>query len=173
MAAFLAAGMGLMAVGGSMLQNRAENKNAEADARQLGVQEAGIQFGSERKAAFLLRAVESVEAAAIQERAAINAAHARAESDAKVSAAHAGVDGQSVDAVVNDTDRTAAQAKGSVENRAREASLQLTTDYVDNFLNAKMQTGNTEFRSKSGSAVFAQHALSFGQGFLSAGGFGE
>ncbi|MCP4341056.1 MAG: hypothetical protein GY799_19750 [Desulfobulbaceae bacterium] len=171
--AYVAIAMGTMALAGSVLGRRERNQQALADAKALGVRNAGIKFASERRADFLLGEAALIGADRQQNFMLIDKAKAAAESDAKVSAAAAGVDGQSVDAVINDTERTAEEAKRSIDDRIRAEGLQLKANYTDNFLNAAMQKGTSEHRKTSSSVAFLQDALAFGQGFVGAGGLGE
>lgn len=173
MPAYTAVAMGIIAIGGSILQRRAENDNMRNDARQLGMSEAANMFAAETQVGQIFGKIVAAENERVQQNAAIEKAQAAAESDAKVSAAHAGVAGQSVDAVINDTERSAAEAKSFVDKRVRQERLQLSTDYVDNYLNAEMRKPNAKFNTKSSGHVAAEFALSFGQGFVSGGGLGE
>ena len=166
MAVFLAVGVGVMGVAGTMLSNKEGDKDLLASARAEGQENAGINFGADRHAAHLSKAMFEAQSAGLQSNIEIDKAQARAESDAKVSAAQAGVSGQSVDLVINDTERSKEEAKQSVDRQVRAQSLQLSTDYVDNYLNATLKKGTSEFKSKSSSTRFAEAGLSFGKGFV-------
>lgn len=163
---FLALGIGGLAAVGSMQQQKASNQNLVDQAKQLGIRNAGIQFGAERQEGHIIRSMENIQAAKIQSYAEIQKAQARAESDAKVNAAASGVDGQSVEATINDTERSEANAKGAIDQQVKAQSLQLKTDYVDNAINAEMAKGSAEFRVKGKRTAFLENAVAFGQGFL-------
>lgn len=166
------AGMGVMSLAGGALGNRQANKNAEADARSMGVREAGIDFGAERASEHIALSMRDVGSARIQSYVEAEKASARAESDAKVSAATAGVDGQSVDATINETKKNELDVKNSIDDQVKAQQLQLATDYVDTNLNAELSKGSKEISTKSSKTQFLEGALSFGKGFLSGYGTG-
>ena len=163
---FIPVAMGALSLAGSAISQREADQKALADAKALGVKNAGIRFASERRADFLVKQVAGIEAERQSAIIDIDKAQARAISDAKVQAAFAGVDGQAVDAVINDTERTSEEAKRSVDDSIKAERLQLKASYTDNFLNAAMQKGTVEHRSKSQGQRFLEGALSFGQGYL-------
>lgn len=167
MAAILAVGMGMAAVAGTAISNRASSKAMEADARSEGVRQAGIWFGAERRGEMLMAQMSGITDARIQNRVEIGKAQARAASDAKVAAASAGVSGQSTEFVAQETARTAAEAHKSLNDRIKAERMQLQTNYVDNYLNAGAQLGGTEFRGVDNKTRFLNMALSFGTGYMS------
>ena len=162
----LAIGLGALGVMGANAGQKNEDRQAAESARSYGIKVAGINFTADRVATSLVQQVSTIAEAKIRSDIAVDKAQAQAESDAKVSAAAAGVAGQSVDAVVNDTERTAAEAKGSISEQARAETLQIQTDYTDNFLNAHMSKGNVNFQTASKSDRIKSGVLGFAQGFL-------
>ena len=164
--AYIAIGMAVVGAASAIIARREQNKNMLSEAKALGIKEGQILFSSERKADFLVR-----EAARLgQERQSaiidIDKAQARAISDAKVMAAAAGVDGKSVDAVVNDTERTSEEAKRSIDESVKAERLQLQANYTDNFLNSSMQIGTKEFRAPSNAEAALGVGLGFAKGYL-------
>lgn len=162
----LAIGMGLLALGGAVMARRSEVKGMKNDAAKFGVHAGQIAFGTERRQAQIVKTLGMVQKSQLTEKLAIHAAQAQAESDAKVIAAEAGVDGQSVDLVINSTEQNAMKAEGSLNDRVATQKLQLTTDFVDNSLNAELETGRMDVKTKSSGQVAAEYALSFGGGYL-------
>lgn len=158
--------MGVLSLAGAVLGQRESDEQTLADAKALGIKNAGIKFASERRADFLVKQIAGIEAERQSAILDIEGAQARAISDAKVQAAFAGVDGQSVDAVINDTERTSEEAKQSIDDSIQAERLQLKASYTDNFLNAAMQKGTVEHRSKSSGQRIAEAGLSFGRGYL-------
>lgn len=161
-----AVGMGVLSVMGNNQAQKDADKQAAAEARALGVKTAGIDFAAERTANTLMSKLAFVKDKEVVSLNQIAKDQARAESDAKVSAATSGVAGQSVDAVVNETERTAEEAKGSINDAVKQQGLQIQTDYVDNFLNAEISKGNAEFTNASSGERTTNAALGFAQGFL-------
>lgn len=163
---WVALGMGALSLAGSVIGQREKDEQALADAKALGVRNAGVRFASERRADFLVKQIAGIESERQSAIIDIEKAQARAISDAKVQAAFAGVDGQAVDAVINDTERTSEEAKRSLDDSIKSERLQLKASYTDNFLNAEMQKGTVEHRRKGSGQRFLEGALSFGQGYL-------
>lgn len=162
----MAIGMGVMAIGGAVLARRAEVEGAKNDAKKFGNHAGSVEFSKERKQGAILDTLSQVQSAQLSEKMAIREAQARAESDAKVIAGAAGVDGQSVDLVINETEQNAMEAEASLNDRVAAQKLQLTTDFVDTHLNAELDTGKMEVKTKSSGQVAAEYALSFGGGYL-------
>lgn len=165
----LAAGMAILGGIAANEENKNKNANVTAQADAYGVKTAGIDFGAARSGEFLQSKITGIEQARTEHNVAIEKNLARAQSDATVMAAMAGVDGQSVDAVANDTERSAAEATRSVNDQARQQKLQTKTDYVDNFLNAHISKGNAKFNAPSKETQATNTALGFAKGFI--GGF--
>ena len=165
--------MGVMAVGGAILGRRAENDKAMRDAKSFGIHQAQVEFSGQRERFMITKQLAAVQDERLNQHIMIQAAQARAEAEAKVSAGQAGVSGQSVDAVVNDTERSAAEAEGALDKQVRAQQLQFGTDYIDSKINTHLNVGRMETRSKSSKQVGAEYLLSFGQGFVSGGGFGD
>lgn len=176
MAVMMGLAMGGMALAGTAMSNRAANKQMKSDARSEGIRQAGVWFGAERKGAAIEAQLAGTNQARVDNYIEIQKSQARAESDAKVAAAAAGVAGQSVDLQVNDTRRTEAEAKHSIDKQIAQQRAQIRLDYIDNYVNAAAQIGNPEFKGVDRTARFFNTALSFTQGFMggySMGGSGS
>jgi len=163
----IAGGLGAL----SLISNNQAQKNAdeeaEMSARSYGIRTAGINFTAARIAENIVQQAGALGEQQIAAEVEIDKAQAAAESDAMVSAAHAGVAGSTIDAAVTETERTQAEAKGSVDRQIRAQRLQFNNDYIDNYLNAHIQKGKLEVKSTSGSDRAKNSILSFATGFLS------
>lgn len=132
---------GLGSLVGSRSKRRAQRRERNRKARQFGIRAAGIEFATMRMTALL-----PTQAAAIQtnkELAAmtVDKNQAKAEADARVNAAAAGVAGASVENVVSDTERTAAQNKDILNRMKNKEMAQLEISLVDKQLNAEINKG--------------------------------
>ena len=163
----LMAAMGVMAIMSTKAGQKNEQRNIAAQVKAHGIEQGGIDFSAQRAAEMTINRVHVLRAEKVQADMIIDKAHAQAESDAIVSAGTAGVSGQSVDATINETTRTAAEAKGSINRRVQAEKLQITTDYTDNYLNADMKKGEVEFRQRSSGSKNLEMGLAFAQGFIS------
>lgn len=165
-ALLLAGGLGIMGMMSNNQQQKDADRNAASQAENYGIKVAGIDFAAERTAEMLMTKMVTIQDARVAAEIQIDKNQAQAESDAIVNAATAGVSGQSVDAVVNDTERTQAEAKGGLNEQVRQQALQLTVDYTDNFLNAEISKGQAKFTTASSGERTANSALGFVKGFI-------
>lgn len=164
----LMVGMGVMSMMAAKNGQKGEDQDIAGQAKAHGIKLGGIDFSADRVAQTMVGRMNTLSSSKVHGDMIIDASHAQAASDAKVSAAQAGVAGQSVTAVANDTERTKAEAKGSLNRRLAAEKLQLSTDYTDNYLNAHMKKGSADFKERGSSNKGTMQALAFAQGFLGA-----
>lgn len=156
--------LGLMSMASSMADSAEENDQMRHRARTHGLKTGGINFARDRHVATIEANSALLQTNAEAEKRFVESQQAQAEADARVTAAAAGVAGDSVDAVINDTERTAAEAVKNIDRNKAAKERQLQTDFVDAKVNPDLQKGVFDSTVDRGKAPL-KAGLSFLQGY--------
>jgi hypothetical protein len=156
--------LGLMSAASTLADNAEDNDQMRQRAQELGLKTAGINFSRDRHARAIEAQAPILQSNAEAQKRFVEANQAQAEADARVIAAAAGVAGDSVDAVISDTERTAAEAVTQIERDKKTKERQLITDYVDNQVNADLQKPAFDSTVDKGAGVL-KAGLSFVSGY--------
>ena len=142
----------LTAVAGRVATGLGEGEAAMQDAEAHGVRLAGVEYSAGRRVDILQQAMSTTDDNVARETLNIQHANLVAEADAINAAAAAGVEGQSVDTTISDTERNKATALDALENIKQQQMLQLESDIVDTVMNAETQKGAVKFAATSSAA---------------------
>ena len=170
MAAFSAIAMGVVAVGGAVMEKRASNDNARQAANDYGVHTAQVDFAAGRSQRAIIHNMGILSETEMRDRMSLDLARQKAEADAKVSAATAGVSGQSTDVQISDIGRSEEMAKMSLNARIKAEKLQLKSNSIDTSINAYLGKGALNIKQESTSTTLVKAGLAFAGGYLGAGG---
>jgi hypothetical protein len=141
-----------------------ENDQMRQRAQEHGIRSAGINFARDRNMMMTELNLANLTRNTAETERFIKSQQARAEADARVSAAAAGVAGDSVDAVISDTERTAAEAVAQLDHQSAAEERQLKSQAVDTVVNADINKGvfdSTVDRNKG----LVKGGLAFVQGY--------
>lgn len=146
----------------SMMQEADVNDQMAQKATQFGVRRAGIDSAKSTRITSLITQASQAAQTAELNKININMSQAEAEAQARANAAAAGVSGDSVDQVINQTEVNAANAQHIVKTEERNAKNQLRADFVDTTVNSDIQSGSLDASTRDQTA---KHALAFATGF--------
>ena len=162
---WVAVGIGTLTLASSMLGEADENQAIEQKAGDYGTRTAGMDFSSKRRLQAMAHEMKSIEENTRYGEIAIDRQQAQTEADIRVNAAAAGVEGGSVDQVIDETDVNAAKAKGVLDNAKTQASQQVKLNFVDEVINTSIGKGILDTSTQNNSGL--KHSLSFAKGFSS------
>lgn len=137
----VAVAVGLLSMASSMADSAAQDDIMRQKAQDYGLRAGGVAFSQHRHQQFLESNLSTLRDNAEAQKRFIEANQAEAEADARVQAAAAGVAGDSVDAVIQETERNAAEAVKQEETKLATSKRQVEADMVDNTINADIQKG--------------------------------
>lgn len=164
MVAPVAIGIGLLSMAGSMADQAEENDMMRQKASDHGLRSGGILYARDRNSTMIERNNTILRENSEADRRYIEMKQSEAEADARVISAAAGVAGDSIDDVVGETERNAAEASAQISKQEDQRKAQQTIDFVDNQVNADIQKG--VFHSATDTKKGAIKAgLGFIQGF--------
>lgn len=154
-------------IGGLMLANSLmgeadANDQMAHKAKQYGVNKAGIDSAKTTRITALITQASQLKASKALSEKMVNMSQAEAEAQARVNAAAAGVEGDSVNQIIGETEVNAANAKEIIDSQEKNAQNQLKQNFVDTTVNASQQTGQLDTSTRDQTL---QHALSFATGF--------
>jgi len=162
---WVALGMGTMTVASSMLDEADENQAIEQKAADYGTREAGINFSSARRLDSMIGEMHALAENTRYGEIAIDRKQAQTEAQIRVNAAAAGVEGGSVNQVIDETEVNAAKAKGVLDNAKTQANQQIKLNFVDEIINTDINKGRLDTSTRTNSDL--KHTLSFASGFKS------
>jgi len=160
--------LGTLSFASSLLGESDKNDQMIQQAQDFGIRRAGIKSATEAKLTALISQAAQAKENKILANLTIDRAQAKAEAQARVNAAQAGVAGESVNQVINETEVNAANAKNITDRDLRNSKNQLKIDFVDTVINAETQTGVLDTSTRDQTLT---HTLAFATGFAS--GFGD
>lgn len=156
--------LGMMSMASSMADSAEENDQMRQRAQSHGIRSGGINFARDRHTMAIEEQSKLIGDNADAQERFLEMRQAEAEADARVTAAAAGVAGDNVDQVINQTERNAGEAVVAVQEAESQAKRQVQADRVDNVVNAEVQKGHFDSTAdRSAGAVKA--GLSFIQGY--------
>ena len=147
---------------GSSRERRHERRQRRAQQKQFGVNAAGIDFSQARQLTFIPEQVKGIQEGTTLAKLSVDRAQARTEAELRVNAAAAGVEGDSVNQIIGETEVNAANAKEIIDSQEKNAQNQQKQNFVDTTVNASQQTGQLDTSTRDQTL---QHALSFATGF--------
>ena len=156
--------MGILSMANANMATADANDQMEQKAADYGVRKAGIASATASRLDGIMSRAYAVEANAERAENLIEQDQAAAEAQARVNAAAAGVEGESVNQVIDETEVNAVKAKAAVKAETAEAQRQSRQDYVDTKVNADKSLGQLDTSTHNQTL---RHTLAFAQGFMS------
>jgi len=149
-----AVALGLVSMASTALEFLDAGERSEQAAVDNGTRLAGIEYTAGRRDDLLKASAGVISDNAKRASVNIGVAQLEAEADAINNAAAAGVEGASVDTIIQDSERNKANAKSAIESLKNQQMLQLEQDIVDNAVNATISAGSTEIETPDAANAF-------------------